>query len=185
MRSGFQAAEDEGRAWSEARELWQASVVRARRWVAGYVSVYPDRSAALNAAFDEYVAWEGHFAECPLPPVDADVARAIAWWRSEQPSLVLGQVAEHLFCMRASQGAAERAWAALSRQCAPSRARLSVARKRQILNVVYNGRMAITGQASSIQSAKRLRCDRSDDSLPAAEAVAPPQILNLRAHMFS
>ena len=138
VRAAFQALEDEGQAWSDQRELWQGSVVRARRWVQGYVSVYPDRAAALNAAFDEYVAWEGHFAECPLPPAGADVARAIAWWRNEQPSLVLGQVAEHLFCMRASQGAAERAWAALSRQCAPIRARLSVAKKRQILNVVYS-----------------------------------------------
>ena len=170
VRSSFHAAEDDGRAWSEQRELWQASVVRARRWVAGYVSVYPDRAAALNAAFDEYVAWKGQFAECPLPAADADILRAIAWWRSEQPSLVLGQVAEHLFCMRASQGAAERAWAALSRQSTPIRARLSVARKRQILNVVYNGRMAITGQASSVQSAKRMRRGRSDDSLPVGEA---------------
>jgi hypothetical protein len=115
------------------------------------------------------VAWEGQFAECPLPAADADVSRSIAWWRSEQPSLALGQLAEHLFCMRASQGAAECAWAALSRQCTPIRSRLSVARKRQILSVVYNGRMAITGQASSIQAAKRMRRGRSDDSVPAGE----------------
>ena len=68
------------------------------------------------------------------------------------------------------QGAAERAWAALSRHCTPIRSRLSVPRKRQILNVVYNGRMAITGEASSIQAAKRVRRGRSDDSLPAGEA---------------
>ena len=72
--------------------------------------------------------------------------------------------------MRARQGAAERAWAALSRHCTPIRSRLSVPRKRQILSVVYNGRMAITGEASSIQAAKRVRRGRSDDSLPAGEA---------------
>jgi len=55
-----------------------------------------------------------------VPAAAAGVARTIAWWRNEQPSL-LGQVAEHLFCMRASQGAAERAWAALSRQVRAAR----------------------------------------------------------------
>jgi hypothetical protein len=172
VRAAFQAPADDGAAWTQQRELWQASVVRARRWVQGYLSAYPDRAAALNAAFEEYVAWEGLFQECPLPPADCDVARAIAWWRNEQPSLVLGQVAEHLFSMRASQGAAERAWAALSRQCSPIRARLSSAKKRQLLNVLYNGRMAITGQPSSVQPAKRFRRIRSDDSLAAEARLA-------------
>jgi hypothetical protein len=129
--------------------LWGEARVRAHRVISAFHTDERKRTHATQA-FHDYLLLQGAFHDLPLPDPEASDEVALRWWRTQQPSTALAEVAVWLASMRLSQGESERQWATLSRQTIPIRSSMGSVTKQRIVNVVYNAQLLLTGLPARI-----------------------------------
>lgn len=94
----------------------------------------PGTVQQAELAYKDCFDCTGTFEHLHYPELGASDAVVRELWALRQPSYLLRKLARALLAAQPSQAHSERLWAELSRQCSPSRSRLSAKRKADLLS---------------------------------------------------